>query len=165
MHYIILPFLGLLAAGLHILFKRQARNTKIILEIVLAYGLAFNLGITALYAFMGHAFVPGKVAEYIGWPSGNPFQFEVAIANLSLGVLGILCLWFRGNFWLATIIASSVFGFGAAYGHIKDIILHHNYAPGNAGAPLYSDIIKPLVFIFLYGFYIKISKKITNRRA
>ena len=159
MHYIILPLLGLIAAGLHILFNRQARNLKIILEIVLAYGLVFNLGISGLYAFMGHAFVPDKVAEYIGWPSGSPFQFEVAMANLSFGVLGILCLWIRGKFWLAAIIAFSIFYFGAAYGHIRDIILHQNYAAGNTGAPLYSDIIKPLVFVFLYAFYIKLSKK------
>jgi len=37
--------------------------------------------------------------------------------------------------------------------------MHQNIAPGNAGAPLYSDIIKPLVFIFLYAFYVKLSKK------
>jgi len=81
MHYIILPFLGLLAAGLHIFFRRQARDPKIILEMVLAYGLAFNFGISGIYAFMGHAFVPDRVAEYIGWPPGSPFQFEVAIAT------------------------------------------------------------------------------------
>jgi hypothetical protein len=159
MHYIILPFLGLLAAGLHIFFKRQARDPKIILEMVLAYGLAFNFGISGIYAFMGHAFVPDRVAEYIGWPPGSPFQFEVAIANLAFGILGILCLWVRGTFWLASIIAFSVFGFGAAYGHIRDVVMHQNIAPGNAGAPLYSDIIRPLVFIFLYAFYVKLSKK------
>jgi len=159
MHYFTLPFLGLLAAGLHILFKKQPLNPKNILEAVLSYGLAFNLGISGLYAFMGHAFVPDKVAESILWPSGSPFQFEVAVANLSFGVLGILCLWIRGKFWLATIIAFSVFGFGAAYGHIRDIILHQNYAPGNAGAALYIDIIQPLVFICLYALYKKLSKK------
>jgi hypothetical protein len=63
MHYIILPFLGLLAAGLHIFFKRQAKDPKIILEMVLAYGLAFNFGISGIYAFMGtHSF-------RTGWPS------------------------------------------------------------------------------------------------
>jgi len=97
MHYIILPFLGLLAAGLHILFTGRWHDPKIILETVIAYGFAFNIGISGLYAFMGHAFFPNKVAAYIGWPPGSPFQFEVAIADLSFGVLGILCFWFRGN--------------------------------------------------------------------
>ncbi len=154
MHYIILPFLGLLAAGLHIFFTKQWHDAKSVLDIVMAYGFAFNIGISGLYAFMGHAFFPNKVAAYIGWPPGSPFQFEVAVTNLSFGVLGILCFWFREGFWLATIVAFSVFDLGAAYGHIRDIIMNQNHAPGNAGAPLYADIIKPLVFIVLYIVYI-----------
>ncbi len=45
------------------------------------------------------------VAASIGWPAGSPFQFEVGIANLSFGILGILCLKFMDNFWTATVIA------------------------------------------------------------
>jgi len=153
MHYIILPFLGLLAAGLHIFFTKQWHDAKSVLDIVMAYGFAFNIGISGLYAFMGHAFFPNNVAAYIGWPPGSPFQFEVAVTNLSFGVLGILCFWFREGFWLATIVAFSVFDLGAAYGHIRDIIMNQNHAPGNAGAPLYADIIKPLGFIDLYIVY------------
>ena len=100
---------------------------------------------------MGHAFSSKKVGEYIGWPSGNPFQFEAAITNLSFGILGVLCIWFRDNFWIATVIGFSVFALGAAYVHIRDIIKNKNHSPGNAGPPLYSDILKP---IFLVGLLI-----------
>ena len=100
---------------------------------------------------MGHAFSSKKVGEYIGWPSGNPFQFEVAITNLSFGILGVLCIWFRDNFWIATVIGFSVFALGAAYVHIRDIIKNKNHSPGNAGPPLYSDILKPT---FLAGLLI-----------
>lgn len=150
MHYIILPIMGLLAAWGHLFFKKQARNAKSILEIFLAYGLVCNVGLSGIYAFMGHAFAPDQVAAYIGWPAGSPFQFEIAIANLSFGVLGLLCFWRRGDFWLATIIGHSIFVFGAAYGHVVDMVLHQNYAPGNAGPPLYADIIMPVIFVSLY---------------
>jgi hypothetical protein len=40
----------------------------------------------------------GSGAREIGWPPGNPFQTEVAIANLAAGTLGILYFWIRGNF-------------------------------------------------------------------
>jgi hypothetical protein len=56
---------------------------------------------------------------------------------LAFGVLGVLCLWFRRGFWAATTIGFAVFIEGAAYGHIRDIVVHHNYAPGNAGVVLY----------------------------
>jgi len=159
MHYVILPVLGLMSAGLHIYFRKQGWDKKAVLETVIAYGLLFNMGASCLYAFMGHAFVSDQVANYIGWSSGSPFQFEVAVANLSYGILGTLCFWFRGRFWLATIIGFSVFVLGAAYGHVVDIVEHHNYAPGNAGAPLYSDIIKPVVFIVLYAVHAKMSRQ------
>jgi hypothetical protein len=84
---------------------------------------------------------------------GSPFQFEVAIANLMLGVLGFMCLWFEADVWLVTIISTTIFGWGAAYGHIRDIMLNHNYAPGNAGLPLYVDIILPVVLIVLLIAY------------
>lgn len=158
MHYFIIPLFGFLAAGLHIYLMKPGRDVKTIFETIMAYALVFNLGFSGLYAFMGHAFAANQVANYIGWPPGSPFQFEVAVANLAFGVLGVLCFWFRKGFWFATITGYSVFVLGAATGHIMDIIQNHNYAPGNAGAPLYADIIIPVIFVVLYAFYVRISK-------
>ena len=62
------------------------------------------------------------------------------------------------EFWLATIISTTVFGWGAAFGHIRDMMVNNNYAPGNAGAPMYMDIIAPAVFILLFVSY-KMTKK------
>ncbi len=67
--------------------------------------------------------------------TSNPFQQEVAYANLAFAVLGLLCLFFRGNFWFATIIGASVWYLGNAYGHIKQISNLQNYFPGNAVFP------------------------------
>lgn len=85
----------------------------------------------------------------------SPFQLEVAFANLSLAFLGILCWKFRDEFWIATVISLSVFYLGATYGHIMDIILKGNHAPGNAGGPLYLDIILPILLIFLLVYHRK----------
>ena len=114
------------------------------------------LGATGLLntiAFLGHAFKANEIASYIGWPEGNPFQFEVGVANLALGVIGVMCLWIKDRFWLAMVVGSTVFGWGVAYGHIKLIVLYHNYDPGNAGLVLYLDIIVPLLMIILYFLY------------
>ena len=146
MHYIILTVIWVVVSVLQITIA-----TTPIVETLLVNFLVINVGISGLYAFMGHAFSSKKVAEYIGWSSGNPFQFEVAVTNLSFGILGVLCIWFRDNFWIATVIGFSVFALGAAYVHIRDIIKNKNHSPGNAGPPLYSDILKP---IFLVGLLI-----------
>lgn len=116
---------------------------------LLLYLLAIAVGVGGLWGFIGHVFFADRVAAYIGWPQGSPFQFEVGIANLAFGILGLLCIRIRGDFWTATIISSSTFLLGDAYGHIRDIIVNGNYAPGNAGAPLYLDVIIPVLLISL----------------
>jgi uncharacterized protein DUF6790 len=67
-----------------------------------------------------------------------------------LGTLGLLCYWFRGNFWTATVIGASVWLLGDAVVHIYQIIVAHNYAPNNAGAALFFQVIGiPLILIAL----------------
>ena len=149
MHYIILAAIWAVASILQIVIMKFP-----VVETLLVNFLVINVGISSLFAFMGHAFSSDKVAKYIGWPSGNPFQFEVAITNLTFGILGILCIWLRDNFWIATAIGYSIFAFGAAYGHIREIIKNKNKSPGNAGPPLYADIIKPLIVIGLLIAYL-----------
>jgi len=109
-----------------------------------------NIGLQGIFGFMGHYFRADEVAKGIGWPTGSPFQREIAFANLSMGFLGVLSIWFRGDFWLAAIVARSVFSWGAAYGHIVDIKKRGNTNVFNAGPVLYDDILLPFVLIGLY---------------
>jgi hypothetical protein len=86
-----------------------------------------------VFAFIGHTVFAAQTAASIGWPAGNPFQTEVAVADLALGVLGILCYWIRGNFWVAAVLSTSIFLLGAAVVHIQQIVVAQNYSPDNAG--------------------------------
>ena len=161
----ILLFLTLFVAIL-VVFLSKIRNKPLnkerIVEIFLLSFLVLSLGIGSIWAFIGHAFLSAQVAANIGWAPGSPFQLEVAFANLSIGVLGILCYWIRDNFWTATVISSSIFLFGAAYGHIINILQYANYAPGNAGAVLYMDIIGPIILIALLIAYKILGTDVNN---
>ena len=122
-------------------------------NVINAFLFAFilsNIGLQGLFAFMGHFFKADEVARGIGWPTGSPFQREIAFANLALGTLGIMSIWFRGNFWFAAIVARSVFSWGAAYGHIIDLKKRENTSILNAGPVLYDDIFLPFILIGLY---------------
>jgi hypothetical protein len=134
-------------------FTNKPLNNERIVEIFLLTFLVLSVGIGSIWAFIGHAFISSQVAANIGWAPGSPFQLEVAFANLSIGVLGVLCYWIRGNFWTATVISSSIFLLGAAYGHIINMLQFANYAPGNAGAVFYMDIIGPIILIVLLIVY------------
>ena len=87
---------------------------------LLLWLLVVKVGLGGLWAFLGHYFKSDEVAAYIGWPAGNPFQKEVAFANLGLGSCGLLCYFFRDGFWLATIVFASAFLVGAFSVHLQD---------------------------------------------
>lgn len=148
--FIWIVILGLIVSGTLVHIK--VANTGIV-ETFLLYFLVLQVGVGSLFCFVGHYFVADKVAKAIGWPGGNPFQTELAFSNLALGVLGILCIWLRGNFWLATIIAYSVFFFGTAWVHVREVLKNKNFSIWVTGPVLYTDVISPLVAIGLLIAY------------
>jgi len=158
MIYIFL-ILTIIGAILHLFLSKAGKTKNRVFEVFLLWFLVIMVGIGSIWAFMGHVFMASMVAAAIGWPAGSPFQFEVGIANLSYGILGLLCWKFRDNFWTATVIAISTFYFGAAYGHIVNIMQTGNISPGNAGYSLYIDIIIPIVLICLLIAYKMTAKK------
>ncbi len=104
------------------------------------------LGISSLYTFIMHAFYPASSAAIIGWQT-SPFQFEVAVANFSFGVIALISFHASYGFRLANVIGNSCWLMGDAIGHIYQMITFHNFNPGNAGSWFWMDIIIPLVLM------------------
>ncbi len=115
-------------------------------EILYRWFSFFPLGITSIYAFIMHAFFPEFTARTIGWQT-SPFQYEVAMACLAIGVIAILSFKASYGFRLATVIAATCWLWGDAIGHIYQIRIHHDIAPGNAGSWLYMDMVLPVILI------------------
>jgi hypothetical protein len=149
MIFVILTAIGFVLALLHLAIQKQPRTRQRIADLLLLYAFAFPIGLGGLVGFVGHTLRAATVAASIGWPAGNPFQYEVAVANLAFGILGLLCLRFRGGFWSATAIGWSVFMLGAAVVHLHQIHIGQPFAPDNAGAILYFNIIAPACVLAL----------------
>lgn len=139
-------------ATLQLSFSKAPRTATRVLQVFLVWLLAVS-GFGALLAGALHISMGPAIARQIGWPPGSPFQFEVGVANLAVGILGVMCIWARGRFWLATIVAMCVWYLGDAVGHVREIVVAGNYAPGNVGVPLYQDVLLPAVLIALYVAY------------
>lgn len=157
--YLYIP-ISIIVAIVYLLIDKEPRTGHHVIGVFLLSFLVISIGISSLIGFVGHIFFADQIAADIGWAAGSPFQREVGFANLAIGVLGITCIWFRGNYWIATVIATTIFLWGAAYGHIMDIIVHGNYAPGNAGGVLYDDILVPLITIVLLAAYVRTAKMV-----
>ncbi len=138
--------LGLLAAIISI--ARQPATDRHPWEEILAFFLLFGVGFGFLYSGAMHIFFGPMVAQFIGW-ANSPFQAEVGFASLGFGVVGILA--FRGGFGLrlAAVVGPAVFALGAAGVHIVQMITAGNFAPGNAGAAFFSDLIGPVLGLAL----------------
>ena len=148
--FIAVPIIGAL---LHFFVSKKARTKNRFIEVFLLWFLGFGIGIGSIFNGLFQVFSPEMVAQSVGWPN-TPFLREVGFANISYGILGLLSIKYR-SFWAPTIIAYTVFMWGAAIGHIYSIQQTGNLAAGNAGAVLYLDILMPIVFILLFIAYNK----------
>jgi hypothetical protein len=157
MLFLVCFVLALVISAVHLARDKQPRTKGRVLETFLLWLLVVAVGVASVLTFIGDAFFANWMAASLGWPPGNPFQSLVAVANLSIGVLGILCYWKRGDFWVATVIAFSVWWVGAGVVHIRDIVVSANYAPNNAGATPYMNILVPAILIASLIYYDRVS--------
>lgn len=134
--------------GLYLYFKGRRIFPE---ALFLMYLLFCNVGIMGFLAFYSHTALRDKTAELIGWPASNPFQLEVAAANLAFGVLGFLSLWIRTlSFWFATLIGNTSFLIGCLIVHLIQYA-KGNYAPYNIGPFIWvMDLFIPLLLIGIF---------------
>ena len=136
--------LFVLAVALALLCRRDRPLSRRLLS----WLLLLPIGVTGLWAGIFHIFFPAVAASYIGWQA-SPFQFEVGMADLSIGATACIAFWCDLGFQAGAVSAASVFLLGDAVGHVRQMIDTGNFAPGNAGVPFYMDIICPVLAITL----------------
>jgi hypothetical protein len=157
------PLLGAAAAIVHIRWKRLTGTA--VLETFLAWQLVLGLGLSYIYAGFGHLVFPDRVAMSIGWPPGNPFQREVGLWDLSIGITGLLCLKFRSiGFWSATVIAFGIFSIGAGIGHVYELVVHGNVSINNAGPVMYMDLLYPVFLGALLVFHNRMKNRVKMKQ-
>ena len=144
----IIVILGaLLVATVHLFVSKKPRTGRRVAELYLLYTLVVGVGIGGLFGAMGHLFAADKVAEQLGWPAGSPFQTEVGLFDLAFGVLGICCIWFRGQWWSAVTLGWTIFAVGAGVNHLYEMGSASNGSL-NAGSVL-PDLIVPVLLVVL----------------
>lgn len=143
--------IALILALIHISRLKKRTNAKVI-ELLLVYIVVFNMGLQAIFAATFQALQPLQTAEKIGF-APSPFEFEVAMANLGMGIASLFVIFWRGRYILGPVIANTIFIYGAAYGHFFQAA-KGDTAPYNGGIFLWAgDIIIPTVILILTVFY------------
>jgi hypothetical protein len=141
--------LALVLATVHVAVSPKRRSSgRAVAETYLIYLLFLYVGVMGLLTAYAHVFRPVQTSASIGWTT-SPYEYEVGMADLTVGVLGVLCLWLRGNFWLATAIANAVWLLGDAVGHVRQMMVYGNHAENNAGIFLVLEFLTPVVIVLL----------------
>jgi hypothetical protein len=133
---------------LALLIAAATRRDGPVAERFLSWILLLPIGVTGLWAGAFHVFFPKTAASLIGWQV-SPFQFEVGMADFAIGFTACIAFWRDLSFKAAAVCAASAFLLGDAIGHIREMVITGNFAPGNAGVPFYMDIVGPLAAIAL----------------
>jgi hypothetical protein len=133
--------LGLIVAAVQI-WRLNRRTAADVSGIFLNTYLLYGIGIGQILNFAMHSFFGDYAAKTIGWAQ-SPFQLELAFASLGLGIAAIIVHGNRADLpgKLAIVLAVSIFGYGAAGGHIYQMIAQHDYAANNTGLLLIMDLI------------------------
>lgn len=146
-NYMITCFvLGLLVAGVQTARWKRARTGAVISGLFLNAFVLWAIGVSQVINFFMHSVLGDYAAKSIGWAQ-SPFQLELALSSLGVGVIAIVVhgrmTQLRAK--AAVIVGSAVFGLGAAAGHIYHTVVDHDHALNNGGLLLFGDIVINLV--------------------
>jgi hypothetical protein len=152
---LILALLTPIGAWIHLRRHPEPRTRKRAFEVFLLWWLVVAVGVAGLLGALSHIFDASETAEEIGFTRGDGgFQFENAMGDLAIGVVGILCFRFRSpGFWLAVLLVTAIQYYGDVGGHIYQWLENDNTEPGNVGAPLFFGALVPTVGLLLYHGY------------
>lgn len=126
-------------------------TAPVVVEALFKWFLFFSIGISYFYNAVMHTAFAETAVSYIGW-ANSPFQYEVGFASLGFAAVGFLAAWRSFDMRLAAILGPALFLWGAAGGHIYQMLTAHNFAPGNAGIIFWTDIFVPIIGFALLWF-------------
>ena len=142
--------IGLIVSIFAMIMSAETLNKQGVIESLITWFIFFSIGVSYLYNGIVHTVFSEVSAQIIGWPD-SPFQQEVGFASFGFALIGYIA--FRGSWQtrLCAVVGPSCILLGAAGGHIYQMITAGNFAPGNAGAVFYMDILLPIIgWILLY---------------
>jgi len=135
--------LGLFAASLHLLRLGRPWTHAVVVDVLLRWFLFFAIGMLYLYNAVVHTVFAEQTAKFIGW-ANSPFQYEVGFASLGFAAIGFIAAKGVWQTRLCAVVGPACFSFGAASGHIYQMLAQGDFAPGNAGVVFYTDILLPI---------------------
>jgi hypothetical protein len=143
--------LGLLVSSVSLLRRPRPVSQAAVADKLLSDYVLYALGFMSLFNCVVHTVFAQTSAAFIGW-ANSPFQYEVGYASLGFGVAAIVAHRSNLTARFIAVLGPSLFLWGAAAGHVRNLLATHNLSPGNAGVVLWTDILLPVIGFGLVYF-------------
>jgi uncharacterized protein DUF6790 len=111
--------------------------------------LLLSVGIAYTWAGFFHIAFPRMAASSIGWQV-SPFQFEIGVADVSIGIVAIVSFCRSLDFKGPVVGYLSLFSIGVAYGHFREAIYEGDYSKNNFGILLVITLVHATLLPVLY---------------
>lgn len=141
-----------LLVALFLISRLKKKTPAKVIEILLVAFVISNIGVDGVFAGFFQAFMGKQIASQIGF-TFSPFEWELAFANIGIGLAALMAIFWRGKYIFGPIIANTIFIYAAAYGHFVQAA-KGDTAPYNGGIFLWAgDIIIPTIILVLAVLY------------
>jgi hypothetical protein len=115
---------------------------------LLAWLLLLSVGVEETWAGFFHVAFPQVAAASIGWDV-SPFQFEIGVADLAVGITAIVSFRRGLDFKAAVVWYVALFYAGVAIGHVREAVETGNFSINNFGPLLAITLVKAVLLPWL----------------
>lgn len=144
MWIVVIIGIGVVTAVIQIAIQGFSADFVEWMRVLLLHQFAVSHGIIAVGGFIMNVLYPKRTAAKLGWPS-SPFQVKYGFQQVGLGVMGVLSIWFQGNFWVGTLVALYIYGLSGLWTHTQEI-LRKRKETGKTDAIELSNIILDVIY-------------------
>lgn len=142
---------GIFTALIHLAIIGFDCGVATICSTILLHQFVVTSGLIGIIGFYINVIIADKTAEQLGWP-GGPFQIKYGFAQLGVGIMGVLSIWFRGSFWVGTLVTLYIYGISGLWTHSLELKKKKKADPIEI-ANIILDIIYHIVLTVL-SFYV-----------
>ena len=112
---------GAVSALVHLFVIGFDGGAGVICSVILLHQYVVTFGLIGIVGFYINVIKAEKTAKNLGWP-GGPFQWKYGFSQLGMGAMGVMSIWFRGQFWLGTLVSMYVYGVSGLWSHSAELL-------------------------------------------
>lgn len=139
MWFLVLWLLGLISGGVHLYVLGFPGEMSEISRVLLLHQFVVTFGLVGVIGYVVNIARADQTAKMLGWP-GGPFQVKYGFSQVGLGVMGIMAIWFQGNFWVGVLVTMYIYGLSGLWSHTY-VMIKNRKADGDSIGNLIMDVV------------------------